>query len=42
MKYIDIHCHLNLEQFDLDYKDAISRAEEKEIGMIIVGTNLKT
>jgi TatD DNase family protein len=42
MKYIDIHCHLNLEQFDLDYKEAISRAKEKEVGMIIVGTNLKT
>jgi TatD DNase family protein len=42
MKYIDIHCHLNLDQFDLDYKDAISRAQEKEVGMIIVGTNYKT
>jgi len=42
MKYIDIHCHLNLEQFDFDYKDAISRAREKEVGMIVVGTNFKT
>jgi TatD DNase family protein len=42
MKYIDIHCHLNLEQFDLDYKEAIARAQEKEVGMIVVGTNLKT
>lgn len=42
MKYIDTHCHLNLEQFDLDYKEAISRAQEKEVAMIIVGTNYKT
>ncbi len=42
MKYIDIHCHLNLEQFDLDYNDVIARAKEKGIGMIIVGTNYKT
>ncbi len=42
MKYIDIHCHLNLEQFDLDYNDAIIRAREKEVGMIVVGTNYQT
>ncbi len=42
MKYIDIHCHLNLEQFDLDYNDAITRAREKEVGMIVVGTNYQT
>ena len=42
MKYIDIHCHLNLEQFDLDYKEVISRAQGKEVGMIVVGTNYKT
>lgn len=42
MKYIDIHCHLNLEQFDLDYNDAILRAREKEVGMIVVGTNYQT
>ncbi len=42
MKYIDIHCHLNLEQFDLDYNDAILRSREKGVGMIVVGTNYQT
>lgn len=42
MKYIDIHCHPNLEQFSADYKDAISRAREKGVGMIVVGTNYDT
>ncbi len=42
MKYIDIHCHLNLEQFDLDYKEVINRSKEKSVGMIVVGTNYKT
>ncbi len=42
MKYIDIHCHLNLEQFNLDYNDAILRAREKGVGMIVVGTNYQT
>lgn len=42
MKYIDIHCHLNLDQFDLDLKETIARAKEKEIGMNVVGTDYKT
>lgn len=42
MKYIDIHCHLNSDEFDIDLNDAISRAREKEVGMIIVGTDYKT
>ncbi len=42
MKYIDIHCHLNLEQFALDREEVIVRARAKEVGMIVVGTNLKT
>lgn len=39
MKYIDIHCHLNLPEFDLDMDEAISRAREKEVGMIVVGVD---
>ncbi len=42
MKYIDIHCHLNFEAFDIDQADVISRAREKEVGMIVVGNNLET
>jgi TatD DNase family protein len=41
MKYIDIHCHLNFDGFDIDLKETIQRAKEKEIGMIVVGTNYK-
>ncbi|MDO8430720.1 MAG: TatD family hydrolase [Candidatus Taylorbacteria bacterium] len=39
MKYIDIHCHLNLSQYDLDRDEVISRAREKEVGMIVVGVD---
>lgn len=39
MKYIDIHCHLNLDAFDLDIDEVIKRANEKEVGMIVVGVN---
>lgn len=42
MKYIDIHCHLNFDVFDLDRKDVIDRAKKDEVGMIVVGTNYKT
>ena len=41
MKYIDIHCHLNFEAFDIDREEVIFRAREKEVGMIVVGTNMK-
>lgn len=39
MKYIDIHCHLNLNDFDIDVNEVIKRAQEKEVGMIVVGVN---
>ena len=42
MKYIDIHCHLNLEQFDLDLNETIARARENEVGMIVVGADFKS
>ena len=42
MKYIDIHCHLNHDDFNLDLQNAISRAKENEVGMIIVGDNLSS
>lgn len=42
MKYIDIHCHLNFDDFNFDIEDTIKRAKQEEVGMIIVGTNLKT
>lgn len=41
MKYIDIHAHTNFKAFDKDRDDVMVRAQEKEMGMIIVGTNLE-
>ncbi len=42
MKYIDIHCHLNFPDFDADRDEAIKRAQEAGVGMIIVGTTRET
>lgn len=39
MKYTDIHCHLNLPEFETDNIYVIKRAQEKEVGMIVVGVN---
>ena len=38
---IDVHCHLNLHKFDEDYDEAIVRAHEKGVEIIInTGTSL--
>lgn len=38
---IDVHCHLNLHKFDEDYDDAIKRAHEKGVEIIInTGTSI--
>lgn len=42
MKYIDIHCHLNLDDYDLDRDEVIQRAREKHVAMIVVGIDRKT
>lgn len=42
MKYIDIHCHLNHDDYDLDRDEVIARARENDVGMIVVGNDLKT
>jgi TatD DNase family protein len=39
MKYIDVHCHVNLPQYDADREDVIRRAQEADVGMIVVGTD---
>lgn len=39
MKYIDIHCHLNLPEFEIDQFDVIFRAKEREVGMMVVGVD---
>lgn len=42
MKYIDIHSHLNLSQFDTDRDEVIQRLKENDIGTITVGVDYAT
>ncbi|HEY4503716.1 MAG TPA: TatD family hydrolase [Candidatus Paceibacterota bacterium] len=42
MKYIDIHCHLQFTDYDIDREDVISRIERENIGVINVGTDMST
>ncbi len=41
-KYIDIHSHLNLSQFDADREEVIAGMKESGVSMITVGVDLKT
>lgn len=41
-KYIDVHSHLNLEQFDLDREEVIALLKEQDIATITVGCDYKT
>ena len=40
MKYIDVHCHINLPEYDVDRDEVIKRAADAGVGMIAVGTDL--
>lgn len=42
MKYIDIHCHLNLDEYNLDIQETIKRANDLGIGMIVVGVDIES
>ena len=42
IKYIDIHSHFNLKQFEGDLDEAIKKMEEKGVATICVGTDLET
>ncbi len=42
MKYIDIHCHINLDAYDVDREEVIARAQQAGVGMIIVGNDRAT
>lgn len=41
-KYIDIHSHLNLEQFDLDREEVIQKLKDENIWTITVGTDYQS
>ena len=40
MKFFDSHCHIQLSQFDADREDVLARMQEKELGAIVIGTDL--
>lgn len=42
MKYIDIHCHLDREDYGTDMEAVLVRMKENEIGAIAIGANLET
>lgn len=42
MKYIDIHGHINFDDYGPDRDQAIRRAHDAGVGIITVGTGLKT
>lgn len=42
IKYIDNHSHLNLLEFEKDYREVFERARNAGVGVINVGTDLET
>lgn len=42
MKYIDIHCHLDFQDYEKDFQDVLGRMKEKEVGAITIGTDLES
>lgn len=42
MKYFDIHAHVNFAVFDTDRDEVIERAQQAEVGIINVGTQIET
>jgi TatD DNase family protein len=39
MKYIDIHCHLDFEDYGADMRAVLARMKEKELGAITIGAD---
>ena len=42
MKYIDVHAHLDFEQFDKDRDKIIQECKQKEVGVINCGVDIKS
>jgi TatD DNase family protein len=40
MKLFDSHCHIQLSQFDADRAEVLARMQEKEVGAVVIGTDL--
>mgnify|MGYP001612225494 FL=1 len=42
MKLFDSHCHLHFPQFDADREAVLARMREKDMGAVLIGTDLAT
>lgn len=42
MKYVDIHCHLDSEDYDSDREEVLARMKEEGVGAITIGTDLES
>ena len=42
MKLFDSHCHLHFPQFDADREAVLARMQEKDMGAVLIGTDLET
>lgn len=42
MKLFDSHCHLHFPQFDADREAVLARMRERDMGAVLVGTDLET
>src|SRR3989344_3637693 len=42
LKYFDSHCHLHFPQFDADRDAVLARMKEKDMGAVLIGTDLET
>lgn len=42
MRLFDSHCHLHFPQFDADREAVLARMREKDMGAVLIGTDLET
>src|SRR3989338_3001264 len=42
MTLFDSHCHLQFPQFDADREEVLARMKEKDMGAVLIGTDLET
>lgn len=42
MKYIDIHCHLDSEDYDADREEVLARMKKEDISTITIGTDFQS
>lgn len=42
MRLFDSHCHLHFPQYDADRAEVLARMQEKDMGAVLIGTDLET